>query len=222
MKLIFLGDSLMHENKEDTYPQTGWPQGLVPYLKDGVTIADFAQNGRSTKSFLNEGIFEEALKVAEPGDICFISFGHNDEKIEDPKRYTDPDTSFERNLCYMANEMCSKGVKVILLSPVSRLKYDESGKLLRTHGSYPEAMAEISKKTKRSFIDLEKLTYEDLLSHTREENEKHYMILKKGEFENYPDGKEDHTHLRREGAEWICSLLLPELRKIKEFDAVLK
>ena len=222
MNLVFLGDSLMHENGEDTYPQTGWPQGIKKYLKDGIGILDFAENGRSTKSFLHEGIFEKALESVRPGDVCFISFGHNDEKIQDSTRYTDPFTSFEKNLCYMSNELCSKSSKVVLLSPVSRLKYDADGNLLHTHGDYPKAIMEIAKKTKRSFVDLEKLTYDDLSSHTRKENEKHYMILKPGEFENYPQGKEDTTHVRVEGADWVCSLLVPELKKIDELKDVFR
>lgn len=222
MNLVFLGDSLMHENDKDTYPQTGWPQGLKKYLKDGIGILDFAQNGRSTKSFLHEGIFDKALEQVKPGDVCFISFGHNDEKIQDPSRYTDPFTSFEKNLCYMANELCSKGAKVVLLSPVCRLRYDENGNLLHTHGDYPKAIREIAGKTKRSFVDLEKLTYDDLSKHTREENEKHYMILRPMEFANYPEGKNDTTHLRVEGADWVCSLLIPELRKIDELRDVFR
>ena len=149
MNLVFLGDSLMHENGEDTYPQTGWPQGIKKYLKDGIGILDFAENGRSTKSFLHEGIFEKALESVRPGDVCFISFGHNDEKIQDSTRYTDPFTSFEKNLCYMSNELCSKSSKVVLLSPVSRLKYDAGGNLLHTHGGYPTVSSRIILKEKR-------------------------------------------------------------------------
>ncbi len=222
MNLIFLGDSLMQVNNEDTYPQKGWPQELTPYLKDGVKVLDFALNGRSTKSFMAEGIFQKALQEAMPGDICFISFGHNDEKIQDPTRYTDPYTSYEKNLCYMANEMCQAGCKVILLSSITRLRYDENGKLLHTHGDYPKAMEDIAKKTRRTYIDLEKITYDDLSSHSQEENEKHYMILKKDEYKNYPDGKDDHTHLTVDGAKWIVKLLLPYLKEVTEMKDIFK
>lgn len=222
MNLIFLGDSLMQVNKEDTYPQTGWPQELSSYLKDDVKVLDFALNGRSTKSFINEGVFQKALDQAKPGDICFISFGHNDEKIEDSTRYTDPYTSYEKNLCYMANEMCSSGCKVILLSSICRLRYDENGVLRHTHGEYPKAMEDIANKTKRTYIDLEKITYDALSSNSLEENEKYYMILKKDEYKNYPDGKDDHTHLTVTGAKWVCSLLVPYLKEVKEMKNIFK
>ncbi len=110
MNLIFLGDSLMQPNGMDTYPQKGWPQMLDPYLADPeeTKVLDFALNGRSTKSFLDEGRFKEALDAAKDGDVCFISFGHNDEKIEDPKRYTTPYGTYIENLAYMESEMKKK------------------------------------------------------------------------------------------------------------------
>lgn len=217
MNLIFLGDSLMQPNGESTYPQTGWPQVLDTYLKDkdNVKIQDFALNGRSTKSFIDEGRFKEALEVATEGDICFISFGHNDEKYEDPKRYTDPYGQYQRNLIYMENEMKKKGVKTIFISSITRLKYDKDGKtLLHTHKDYPNAMKEVAKQLNDQFIDLEKITYDDLSIGDYSTNKYHYMIFDPGEYENYPNGSKDTTHLCINGAKWICSLVVPEFKKV--------
>lgn len=219
MNLIFLGDSLMQPNGESTYPQTGWPQALDDYLKDKdkVKIQDFALNGRSTKSFIDEGRFNEALEVATAGDICFISFGHNDEKYEDPKRYTDPYGQYQRNLIYMENEMKKKGVKTIFISSISRLKYDKDGKtLLHTHKEYPNAMKEVAKQLNDPFIDLEMITYNDLSKYDYESNSRHYMIFEPGKYENYPDGSKDTTHLCFAGAKWICSLVVEEFKKISD------
>lgn len=218
MKLIFLGDSLMQPNGQDTYPQTGWPQKISLFLKkpSDVEIADFALNGRSTKSFIDEGRFDEAYKVADEGDICFISFGHNDEKSQDPTRYTLPYGEYQKNLTYMYKKMKEKGVESIFITSVSRLKYDENNVLLHTHGEYIQAMKDLAKKLNRPLVDLEKLTYDDLSNHSLEENQKHYMILKPNEYENYPEGKNDTTHMTENGAKWICSLVVPELKKIDE------
>jgi lysophospholipase L1-like esterase len=179
-----------------------------------VNVEDFALNGRSTKSFLDEGRFAEALSIALPGDVCFISFGHNDEKIEDPKRYTTAFDTYQRNLVYMENEMKKKGVRTVFISSITRLKYDENNILKHTHGDYPKAMREIAKQLGDDFIDLEKITYDDLSKHTLEENQAHYMIFRPGEYENYPKGSCDTTHLCRNGATWICSLVVPEMKKI--------
>ncbi len=224
MNLIFLGDSLMQPNGKETYPQTGWPQALREFITDKyrVVIQDYALNGRSTKSFIDEGRFDEALLIARPGDVCFISFGHNDEKIEDPTRYTKAFDTYQRNLVYMEHEMKKKGVETIFISSVSRLKYDDNNVLKHTHGDYPRAMGEIAKQLGDPYIDLEQLTYDDLSKHSYEENSHHYMIFRPGEFENYPQGSSDTTHLCRNGATWICSLVVPELKKIPYLAEIFK
>lgn len=216
MNLIFLGDSLMQPNGKDTYPQTGWPQALNSFFvsSDVVNIQDFALNGRSTKSFIDEGRFAQALAIANKGDVCFISFGHNDEKSEDPTRYTTPYDTYQKNLVFMESEMKKKGVTTIFVTSISRLKYEDE-KLLRTHGDYPLSMREVAKKLDDELIDLEEITYQDLSKHDYEYNSKHYMIFKPGEYENYPEGKNDTTHLCRNGATWICSLVVEELKKIE-------
>ncbi len=216
MKLIFLGDSLMQPNDESTYPQTGWPQKLPEFLLDpeNVKVEDYALNGRSTKSFLDEGRFKQALDIAQEGDICFISFGHNDEKYEDPTRYTSPFDTYQRNLVYMENEMKKKGVKTIFISSITRLKYDEKKVLKHTHGDYPRAMKDVAKLLDDPYVDLEKITYDDLSLHSYEENKLHYMILEPNQYDNYPEGKDDTTHLQENGARWICSLVVPQLKQI--------
>lgn len=215
MKWIFLGDSLMQPNGEDTYPQTGWPQMLPRFLKEdsGVEICDYALNGRSTKSFIDEGRFKQALDIASEGDVCFISFGHNDEKIEDPSRYTTPYGTYKDNLIYMENEMKKKGVKTIFLTSVTRLKYID-GALQYTHMEYPSAMKKVAEELSDPLVDLEELTFQDLSKHDELYNQQHYMILKPGEYKNYPEGKTDRTHMQQNGAIWICSLVVPELKKI--------
>ena len=106
IKLIGAGDSIMHFNKADTYPQTGWFQVIDRFLKEEkeVKVLDFAENGRSTKSFIDEGLFDKLIKEVDESSYVFISFGHNDEK-DDVKRYTDPFTTYKDNLRYFINEV---------------------------------------------------------------------------------------------------------------------
>lgn len=63
MNIICLGDSLMQKNTSETFPQAGWPEALEAHLADSEHnhVLDFALNGRSTKSFIDEGHFAEAL-----------------------------------------------------------------------------------------------------------------------------------------------------------------
>ena len=215
MKFIFLGDSLMQENGPETYPQTGWPQKLNRYVAlPNLPIHDYGKNGRSTKSFMDEGWFDMALKDAEPGDVVVIGFGHNDEK-DDPKRHTDPNGSFQNNLVHMTLEMEKKGVKgVILATPITRLKFDDNGVLLHTHGEYPSAIKEVANRLKLYCIDLEAITYELLAKQTKKEQESHYMILEPNTYPNFKEGQVDTTHLKEDGAIWIAGLVAKEMSKI--------
>lgn len=216
MNLFFLGDSLMQFNDKKTYPQQGWPQRFDKYLKKelGIRISNYAKNGRSTKSFIDEGIFKEALLVAKKGDICFISFGHNDEKSEDPSRYTSADGTYLDNLRYMYNSLKEKGVEVIFLTSISRLRYSNN-RLVRTHGDYPHYMRELANELDALCIDLEDITFAQLRNHDYDYNKKYYMIFEKGRYENYPDGSEDRTHLCVTGADWISFIVYTKLKKSK-------
>lgn len=116
-RIIWLGDSTVTYNKISTYPQTGLSQGLLWYLKDDVFLRSFAINGRSTKSFIEQGRLDEADSYIEADDLVFITFAHNDEKKEDTLRYTDPDTAFKENLKRMIAVAKKHGAYPVLFTP---------------------------------------------------------------------------------------------------------
>ena len=93
---------------------------------------NFAKNGRSTKSFLKEGRFEDALRFTDAGDLVLMEFGHNDEHIQQEERYTHPDFEYRDNLLYMVNECKKKGAYVVLLTPIYRRMFQEKGSIDRT------------------------------------------------------------------------------------------
>ena len=97
LTVYYIGDSTVARNNIHSYPQTGMSQGLELYVKESVRIESHAKNGRSTKSFLDEGRFVPVAAAMKQGDILLIQFGHNDEKA-DPARHTDPYGDFQGNL----------------------------------------------------------------------------------------------------------------------------
>lgn len=88
-RIFYIGDSTVQFNKIDTYPQTGMSQALELYTAADVQVVHCGKNGRSTKSFLEEGRFEPVRREMQPGDFLLIQFGHNDEK-PDEARHTEP------------------------------------------------------------------------------------------------------------------------------------
>ena len=97
--IFWAGDSTVKQNGISTYPQTGIGQVFDRYTRPfQVLIDNCAENGRSTKSFIDEGRLDAIDRHIREGDFLFIQFGHNDEKAEDPSRYADPDGAFRDNL----------------------------------------------------------------------------------------------------------------------------
>lgn len=216
MTIIFMGDSIMQYNDCTTYPQTGWPQLLPRFFPLGTTFENFARNGRSTKSFIDEGRFGDVLSRAEKDSFVLIGFAHNDEKSADPERYASPEEggTFRKNLEFFVAELQKKGALPILLTPVVRRKFDENGKLIPTHGEYPEAIRETARKLSIPLIDLTKYTAQAVEKAGVEKSLSFYMNIPAGIYENYPNGKEDNSHLRPDGAFMVSSIVARELSKL--------
>ena len=85
--IFWAGDSTVRQNSILTYPQTGIGQVFERFTRRShVQIENHAENGRSTKSFLDEGRLAPICQRMQEGDFLFIQFGHNDQKAEDPSR----------------------------------------------------------------------------------------------------------------------------------------
>lgn len=221
-KIYLIGDSTCHTNKYDTYPQTGWGQVFGDYTNEQFEVINLAQNGRSSKSFKNEGWFEVVERNIDKGDYLFIQFGHNDEK-DDELRHTDPYSTYQENLLYYINTARRSGATPILLSSIYRRHFDENGKIEELcHGEYPNAMKELSIREKVFYLDICARTKEMLIELGDNASKELFMNFGKGIYNNYPDGKEDNTHLREKGARKIASLIVEEIKKIPQIREILK
>ncbi len=212
MQIFMIGDSIMQTNYFDTFPQTGWGQMLNLFLKENVKVNNFAKNGTSSKSFLEQGLFKKVEKLLKKGDLLIIGFAHNDEKEYDKNRYTEPYTTFQENLKYFIDIAKCKNAEVILTTPVIRRKY-QNGKLIDTHLNYVDAIKECAKKNQVSLIDLNKLTTEFFNNLDEESSKKYFMNFEKDKYENYILGRNDDSHLTYEGAYLICKLFVSEIYK---------
>ena len=211
MKNIYMiGDSTMQYNNFQTYPQTGWGQVLSLFAHEDVRIFDFAKNGRSTKSFIDEGRFDKVLSKITEGDFVICQFGHNDEKIQDPKRYTTPNGTYIENLKYFYTEVTKKNAHFVLATSISRRIF-ENGKLKDTHLGYPQAMLKFALENNIVCIDLNQMTLDLYNKLGEEETKKFHMIFPAGMYDNYPEGKDDTSHLRYDGAYMVSKLFVEGL-----------
>ena len=92
------GDSTAAEKRADRRPETGWAEHLQSYFDtDDVRVVNLARNGRSTRTFIEEGRWDALLEEVRPGDVVLIQFGHNDQSESKLDRYTPP-VAFQANL----------------------------------------------------------------------------------------------------------------------------
>lgn len=216
MRILCLGDSIMQYNDCTTYPQTGWVQELARFFPAGTEFLNFAKNGRSTKSFIDEGRFDKAKKIARTGDYALIQFGHNDEKKQDPARYTSPDEGgeYRKNLARFVRELQALGVKPIILTPMARRKFVAEHKMEDTHGAYPAAALAEAENLGVPVIDMTALTFAYLEKTGEAKSRRFFMNFDAGEYENFPDGKSDNSHLRPDGAFAFAKIAAQELAKL--------
>src|SRR4051794_33835124 len=79
VRVVLVGDSTVND-------EGGWGPGFRGYFTNDVEVVNLARNGRSSKSFRSEGLWEPA--VAGKPDYILIQFGHNDCPGKGPDRET--------------------------------------------------------------------------------------------------------------------------------------
>jgi len=184
---------------------------FVQFWDSSVTIVNKAKNGRSTKTFISEGLWQSIMNEAKEGDYVFIQFGHNDEAKEKVERYSTPD-QFKENLVRFIKESRGKKIIPVLLSPVTRRRFDTTGRIIETHVPYSSLVEEVAKYQNVIFIDLDKLSRELLQQFGKENSKWLFLQLNPGEHPNYPEGRNDNTHFNELGARLVSQLVLKEIR----------
>jgi Lysophospholipase L1 and related esterases len=212
IKVWLIGDSTMANKEIKAYPETGWGMPFRYFFDSSVEVDNRAKNGRSTKSFLEEGLWKPVVDNLNEGDYVLIQFGHNDE-VKTKKTYT-TEEEFKNNLIHYVNESRSKKAIPVLITPVARRKFDSAGKVQGTHEVYSEIVREIAKQLNVPLIDLDKKS-QALLQQMGPENSKLlYNYLDANEHPNYPEAHKDDTHFSELGARKMAEIVLAEIKSL--------
>jgi lysophospholipase L1-like esterase len=203
-----IGDSTMANKKAEVAPETGWCQVFSAFVDQTVEVKNRAINGRSTKSFIAEGRWKTVLDSLKAGDYVFIQFGHNDAKIQDTTRFTDPFTTYRKNLERFVRETREKGATPILFTSIVRRKF-ENGFLTDTHGNYPVVVRQVATKMNVPLIDLQLLTAGAVTALGDEASKSIYLWTPPTD--KFPEGRKDDTHLKVEGATLVAKLAAQQL-----------
>ena len=213
IKVYLIGDSTMSQKEIKAFPETGWGMPFSYFFDSSVTVDNRAKNGRSTRTFIEEGLWKPVVDNLQEGDYVFIQFGHNDE-VNKKASYT-TEEGFTANLVKYVAESRNKKAIPVLLTPVARRKFDSSGKVEGTHDLYSELVRNTAKKYNVSLIDLDKRG-QQLLQQMGVESSKYlFNYLEPNEHPNYPDGKKDDTHFSELGARKVAQIVLAEIKNLK-------
>jgi lysophospholipase L1-like esterase len=215
-KLYLIGDSTMSDKRDpELNPETGWGQVLPQFFNDQISIENHAVNGRSTKSFIDEGRWQKVYQKLQERDYVFIQFGHNDQKATSPNRFTNPTTAYRSNLAFFINQTRSKGAIPVLFTSLVRRNYNKDHSLVDTHGLYPVIVRLLANELNVPLIDLQSLSETLVLSYGEEESKTLYLHFKRKEHPYFPKGKKDNTHLSRLGALKVATLVVAALKEKK-------
>jgi lysophospholipase L1-like esterase len=214
MKLFIVGDSTASIKSDESRPESGWGEYLHLFLPNDVKICNHALNGRSSKSFIKQGHLKEIEQTIKQGDLLLIQFGHNDQKSEDPDRFTEPDFEYPKMIEQYILLARSKHATPILLSSMTRRNFIDSHQLNHpTVGIYPQKMKQIASLHGCCFIDVYRLSTQVFESLGDELSKDYFMHLSSGDYPSYPNGIMDNTHLNSKGALTIASVIAMALIK---------
>ena len=235
--IFIIGDSTAaKKDLSKGSPERGWGMALQCYFDEAfLRVDNHAVNGRSTKSFIDEGRWQKVLDRIQPGDYVIIQFGHNDAKKNDAKRHTDPGSTFDANLARFVEETRQKGGIPVLMNPVVRRNFTKNAKrvdddeslrnttfkdgaknaegdvLKDTHGLYAVAPRNVADSLHCIFVDATKITHDLEQGLGVEGSKKLHMWYKPGEHPALPDGRQDNTHYSIYGAHQVARLLADAL-----------
>ena len=232
--IFMIGDSTMANKPYDNEkPERGWGMALQGFFTDAIVVDNHAVNGRSSKSFIDEGRWQVVCDKIKPGDYVVIQFGHNDEKPKED-RHTDPGSTFDANLTRFINETRERGGIPILMNAVVRrnfevkaeandddeklrdtkftgMKKKEGNVLIDTHGDYIVAPRNVAEATHTAFVDANKVTHDLEQGLGPEKSKGLHMWFRPGENPSIPNGREDNTHYNIYGAHVVAGLLVDEM-----------
>jgi lysophospholipase L1-like esterase len=219
-KIFIAGDSTAATyNLPD---QQGWGALLGDYIDtDKAEVINRARGGRSSRTFISEGLWQALIDEVSAGDIVLIQFGHNDASpVNDATRArgtlpgigTEAITinnlltqqqetvySFGHYMRKMVNDVRAKNATPILMSLTQRNVW-QAGKLER-HGSYGRWAYELALELNTHFVDLNNLAADQLEALGEEKTAALYP--------------KDHTHFNPQGAQLHAEIALAALKGLR-------
>lgn len=236
--VFFTGDSTVKNFDNEDDGMWGWAsQASTIFDESRITLINAARAGRSTRSFIREGLWDRVYKSLRPGDFVTIQFGHNDIcPITDAKaRGVIPgakDTlhvfkmddgtyevvySFGWYLKKMIDDTREKGATPILVSLTPRNEWP-NGRIERRDDSYGKWYREVVEEMGVEFIDMHNISADALdkmfaVKKLPKNKEKAKLKVERIKQKAGVYFKKDHTHASKIGAQLNAQSFAKGLRQ---------
>jgi lysophospholipase L1-like esterase len=210
-RILIASDSTAANYGASAYPQMGWGMVLKCSLDPRVEVVNLARGGRSTKTFIEEGLWDGLLAKLQPGDTVLIQFGHNDADRVKIVRFTDPQGAYTANLTRFVADVRAKDGQPVLVTPIAKHVFLDD-KVQETHGAYALAVRAVAKATRTPLIDLDADMMGAQQALGEPASRRLYLIYTpEDHVARYPNGNSDTTHINEGGARLAASLVAGRL-----------
>jgi lysophospholipase L1-like esterase len=189
VKIVLVGDSTVNA-------EGGWGKGFCAIMTPNVTCINEALNGRSSKSFIDEGAWKKALD--DHGDYYLIQFGHNDMKGKGPERETDPETTFAANIRHYIHDARAIGAVPVVVTSLSRRNY-KNGMLVQDLKDYSAAARRVGMEENVTVIDLNAMSVKLLEGMTQAQADEFNATGHEDQRAENKKSPIDRTHLNPKG-----------------------
>jgi pectinesterase len=198
IRIVLVGDSTVTDKQ-------GWGAGFARFLTDKAKCINTARGGRSSKSFINEGLWAQALALK--GDYYLIQFGHNDEPNKGD-RTTDPNTTYREFMSRYIDEARAIGAKPVIVTSLVRRQWSKSepDKINSSLVPYVEAVKALAKEKNVPVIDLHASSKQLCEKLGKEKCHEFSPVKDNNEFDN--------THLNAKGSVIFAKLVVDDLVKV--------
>lgn len=208
ISLFLCGDSTVVDQEGE--PWASWGQMIPRWFNENICIANYAESGETSTSFMAEKRLDKALSMIKKGDYLFVEFGHNDEK--DKGDNAGAFLNYATNLRTYISKAKMKGANPIIVSPTARRWFDGK-KVTNTHGDYPKAAKEVAESENVPFIDLTQMTTDMLEAYGPSDSTKFFVHYPAGAYSD--DALKDDTHFNPFGAFEVAKCIIMGLKNIK-------
>ena len=205
--IYLAGDSTMVD--QDVEPWASWGQMLPRFFLPGVVVANHAESGEASNSFVGEQRFAKIMSLIKPGDFFFVQFAHNDQKIKDfLPQYKVIMTKF-------VTDVRDKGATPVIVTAMNRDEFDEAGHIRDTLAGYPEASREVAAATNTALIDLNAMSKTMFEAMGHDGADKAFMHFAANTFPGQTAAISDNTHFNAYGAYELARCVVQGIRDNK-------